>query len=117
MTRFLGHWPAGLFIVVLLFAAATPRPLGAQEIVGRRLFVDQLVISEPFVEDELSLPTLLNIRRGRAVNQRRARVTSVGAELKKRITGDLEVSLGGGLTHLEHEHDGSATGFENLELG
>jgi hypothetical protein len=34
----------------------------AQEVVGRRLFADQLVIPEPFVEDELSFPSILHIR-------------------------------------------------------
>ena len=84
---------------------------GAQEVVGKRLFSDTLVISEPFVEDELSLPSLLHIRR-----PSRALATEIGVEMKKRITADFELSIAGGVTHLDAAR-GAVTGLDNLEVG
>src|SRR6266851_1212079 len=52
--------------VVLIVLGTTVQPLGAQESVGRRVFSDQLVISEPFVEDEVSVPSILHLKRGRS---------------------------------------------------
>ncbi|PWU20542.1 MAG: hypothetical protein C5B48_12440 [Candidatus Rokuibacteriota bacterium] len=107
-------WPSA----VLALSIVTPiQPLGAQEVVGKRVFSDQLVISEPFVEDELSLPSILFLNRGGADGGRLGRLTKIGGELKKRILADLELSLGGNLTHLAPDHAPSVTGFDNLEVG
>ena len=45
------------FIIITVEA----KPGSAQEIVGKRQFSDQLVVSEPFVEDELEFPSILHI--------------------------------------------------------
>jgi hypothetical protein len=89
----------------------------AQEIVGKRQFSDQLVISEPFVEDELEFPVISHILRPRHGDEPRARETRIGAELKKRLTSDFEVSLGGGFTELSPDETPTVTGFDNLEVG
>lgn len=102
--------------LLLLLAAAPGSAPSAQEVVGRRLFSDQLVISEPFVEDEVSLPSVLFMRRGRTDGQRPARLTKIEGEVKKRITRDFELSLSGGLTQLDEGRGQSTTGFENLDV-
>ncbi len=102
-------------LAVLL--AGVPMPLAAQEVVGKRQFADQLVISEPFVEDELSLPTFLHIDRGPVGGLRSARLTSAGSEVKKRITPDFELSLTGNLIRLDRADGDSVTGFDNLGVG
>jgi hypothetical protein len=84
-----GAAPLALVLLVL-----GPFQLGAQEQIGRRVFADTLVISEPFVEDELSLPAILHIRRPSAGVEPRTLATTVDAELKKRLTPDLELSVG-----------------------
>jgi len=101
---------------VLIVLAATVQPLRAQESVGKRFFPDQLVIAESFVEDELSLPSILSVKRGRSAGERSTRLTDFGGEIKKRITADFELSVGGGLALLE-EKRGTRTGFENLNVG
>lgn len=111
------HWFAILHFAIIAALALSPAaPLGAEELVGKRLFPDQLVIAEPFVEDELSLPSILYMKRGRADGQRSTHLVNFAGEIKKRITEDLELSLGGGLTHVD---DGarSVTGFDNLDIG
>jgi hypothetical protein len=89
----------------------------SQETAGRRVFPDQLVLSEPFVEDELSLPSVLHIRPPAGGEHRRASVTAIGGEIKKRITRDFEASIGGGLSVLDQDDRSRLAGFDNLELG
>ena len=100
-----------------LVLALSVQPGWAQDTVGRRFFSDQLLISGPFVEDELTLPSVLHVRRLRTEGQPRALTTQIGAELKKRLTSDLEVSVDGGLTHLNPDGAASRTGFDNLVVG
>jgi hypothetical protein len=89
----------------------------SQETAGRRLFPDQLVLSESFVEDELALPSVLHIRKPSAGKQRQAGVTTIDGEIKKRITRDFEASISGGLSVLDQDDAPLLAGFDNLELG
>jgi len=107
---------ATLTLRVALVVVGVPTPLIAQEMIGKRQFPDQLVISEPFVEDELSLPAFLHIDRVRIGGQR-SRLTSAGGEVKKRITSDLELSLTGNLIYLDRTDGDSISGFDNLVVG
>src|SRR5438309_199840 len=111
LTPSVAWWCAGFLVLVSAHVA------GAQEVVGRRTFSDHVVVPEPFVEDELTLPSLLHIRRPRTGGERGALTTQIGAELKKRLTPDLEVSVNGGLSHTSSAGDSSVTGFDNLEIG
>ncbi|MBI3637047.1 MAG: hypothetical protein HY216_12690 [Candidatus Rokubacteria bacterium] len=92
-------------------------PLAAQEQIGRRVFSDTLVISEPFVEDELSLPSILHIRRPRAGDQPRTLATVVDAEIKKRLTPNLELSVAGTWDRLAPDRGAQRTAFDNLDIG
>ncbi len=95
-----------------------PEIVAAQDAIGRRLFSDQLVISEPFVEDELTLPSILHIRRPATDREApRALATQFEGELKKRLTPNLEGSVSGGLTLLDRAGTSSLAGFDNLSLG
>jgi hypothetical protein len=96
-------------------------PLGAalasaQEAVGRRVFSDTLVVSEPFVEDELPLPAILHIRRPRAGDKPSALATTVDAEIKKRLIPALELPVGGTWDRLAPEGASQRTGFDNMEI-
>ena len=59
---------------MLLGSAATASTASAQEVVGKRMFSDTLVISEPFVEDEVS-PSFLRLLRPRTGDTPRGWVT------------------------------------------
>jgi len=85
--------------------------------VGKRLFPETLVIGEPFVEDELSLPLFRHIRRPPQGDRPRTLETQIMAEFKKRLTPNLELSVGSGLTHLDPDGKPTLTGFDNLEVG
>src|ERR1043166_3614769 len=101
------------FILVAVEAKSST----AEEVVGRRQFSDQLVIPEPFVEDELAFPSILHIVRPRRPDEPRTRATQLGAEIKKRLTADFELSLGGSLLELSPDGKPTTTGFGNLEVG
>ena len=108
---FLAWW---LCVVV---TAGPVESASGQEVVGRRLFSDQLVIAEPFVEDELALPSILHTRRRTTDDSPATRATQISAELKKRLTRNLEGSVAVSLTHSSPDAKSSVTGFDNLELG
>ena len=109
---------SALCLLILLLSLSTiSTPAAAQDVIGRRLFSDQLVIPESFVEDELSLPSILHIRQSATGGEAGALTTQFSAELKKRLTPNLEGSVSGGLTLLSREGESSRAGFDNLQLG
>ena len=65
---------------------------------GSRFFPATIVIDDPFVADELSLPTVSNqkTQTDPSVVQ-----TDISGELSKRITSDFGLSIGYGWTHLD----------------
>jgi hypothetical protein len=83
---------------------------------GKRFFPATLTIEDPFVADELSLPSVLHIKRPAAGDEPATRETEISAEWSKRITPDLGLSLEGELVHLDPEGQPSLTGFGNLEV-
>jgi hypothetical protein len=80
---------------------------------GARFFPATLSTDDPFVADELSLPTVSTIR---TPEDGGARETDISVDISKRITPDFAIEIGDTFTAL-NPHDGSATnGFSNLEL-
>jgi hypothetical protein len=81
---------------------------------GARFFPATIVIDDPFVADELSLPTVSNQKTGTdpSVVQ-----TDISGELSKRITSDFGLSIGYGWTHLDQAGPPpNPNGFQNLEI-
>jgi hypothetical protein len=101
---------AGLTMLLLAFAA---EPAGAHGLAGRRFFPATLVIEDPFVADELALPSFSTIKTPEG------RETSIGGELSKTITPNLGVSVGAEYLILDPNEEGEAStdGFGNPELG
>lgn len=81
---------------------------------GARFFPATLSTDDPFVADELSLPTVSTIR---TPEDGGTRETDVSVDMSKRITPDFAIEIGDTFTAL-NPHDGpAANGFGNLELG
>jgi hypothetical protein len=81
---------------------------------GSRFFPATIVIDDPFVADELSLPTVSHqkIDTDRSVVQ-----TDISAELSKRITSDFGLSIGYAWSHLDQTGPPrNPNGFQNLEI-
>ena len=83
---------------------------------GERFFPATLAVEDPFVADELSLPTFATIRRPGEGEEPSERETSFEFEFSKRITRDLGVGFGTALVHANPRGLRNHTGFENLEV-
>jgi hypothetical protein len=100
----------GLAIALIPFSQGT-----AHEIVGNRFFPTTLVIDDPGVNDEMSIPTVSSFKTG---DDPSVRQRDFSAEFSKRITEAFAISIGstyssiaafGGPTGL------GAHGFQNLD--
>ena len=81
---------------------------------GARFFPATLSTDDPFVSDELSLPTVSTIR---TPDDGGTRETDISMDISKRITPEFAIEIGDTFTVL-NPHDGrAANGFGNLELG
>jgi hypothetical protein len=92
---------------------ATSRAYG-HGFAGARFFPATLSTDDPFVSDELSLPTVSTIR---TPDDGGTRETDISMDLSKRITPEFAIEIGDTFAAL-NPHDGPAVnGFGNLELG
>jgi hypothetical protein len=88
-------------------------PAWAHGLAGRRFFPATLAIEDPFVADELALPSVSTIKTPEG------RETSIGGELAKSITPNLGVSVGAEYLILDpsEPEEPSTDGFANPEVG
>lgn len=81
---------------------------------GARFFPATLSTDDPFVSDELSLPTVSTIR---TPDNGGTRETDISVDIAKRITPQFAIEIGETLTVLNPDEGRAANGFSNLELG
>lgn len=101
--------------VAALLLGAAPAAWG-HGLVGQRFFPATLATDDPFVADELSLPTVSFMRFPRAGDAAGFRQIDVSGEFSKRLSPDLGFSLGGDLTILDPDHGSTQSGFDNMEV-
>src|SRR5262245_3310808 len=104
-------------VLLVVLVLGGPAVAHAHGMVGKRFFPATLATEDPFVADELSLPTVSTLKQRASGDEPATRETEISAELSKRITPDLGVSIAGSFLVLSPEGEKSVTGFENLELG
>jgi hypothetical protein len=92
---------------------ATARAYG-HGFAGARFFPATLSTDDPFVSDELSLPTVSTIR---TPDDGSTRETDISVDIAKRITPQFGIEIGEALTVLNPHEGQAANGFGNLELG
>lgn len=80
---------------------------------GNRFFPATLTTDDPFVADELSLPTVSWYRNGERPAEGQ---TDVSAEFSKRIIDNLGLSIEPTWTHLDRRNEDDKSGFQNLEM-
>ena len=107
-----------LSLVYLLICAAcefgaTSRAYG-HGFAGARFFPATLSTDDPFVSDELSLPTVSTIR---TPENGGTREIDVSVDISKRITPEFAIEIGDAFTALNPHEGRAANGFGNLELG
>jgi hypothetical protein len=101
---------AAVFIL-LLDRLALPHPAAAHGFAGARFFPATLSTDDPFVNDELSLPTVSTIETAEGHE------TAIAVDIAKRITPNLGIELGEEFMDVSPKHEHEASGFGNLEIG
>ncbi|HKA62862.1 MAG TPA: hypothetical protein VKH83_10585 [Methylomirabilota bacterium] len=108
------HCVALLWVIGLTMAAAGQA--SAHGLIGQRFFPATLTIDDPFVADELSLPTVLHIKNRGSEEGPPTLQTDVSGEISKRLSPNLGLSLGGAYTLLNPDPGNSVSGFDNMEV-
>jgi len=102
---------------VLLTLTLCPAGAAAHGLAGKRFFPSALTIDDPFVSDELSLPTFFHIRQPGDAESPPGQITNVSGEWSKRIFPDLGLTLAGDWTLLDPAPNGrTESGLGNLEM-
>ena len=88
----------------------------AHGLIGKRFFPATLATDDPFVADELSLPTISYLKLRGTEDAPPTKQFDLSGEFSKRLSPDLGISLGGTFTILDPDGGSSVTGFDNLEI-
>jgi hypothetical protein len=110
------HTRLGVYLAVIALLLGTTSVAWAHGIIGQRFFPATLAIDDPFVADELSLPTFSIMKFHGSAESPGFRQTDISGEFSKRLTPDLGFSLGGNFAVLDPDHGKSQSGFDNLEV-
>ena len=105
---------AGAFVALLAGAALTPPTATAHGFAGARFFPATLTTDDPFVADELSLPTLQTFH---TPDSGGTREFDASIDIAKTITPYLDIEVGIDEVNLFPHAGHNKTGFSNLELG
>jgi hypothetical protein len=102
--------------LALALSLATLEPAQAHGLIGKRFFPATLATDDPFVADELSLPTISYLKLRGTADAPPTKQIDLSGELSKRLSPDLGISLAGTFTMLAPDEGSSVSGFNNLEV-
>jgi hypothetical protein len=108
---------------VVTFAAALAAALSAHQsahahgFAGKRFFPATIATDDPFVADELSLPTVSSVPDSTSGGEPSTRETDVGVDIAKRITPNFGIEVGETWKHFDPKGGRSFSGFDNLGVG
>jgi hypothetical protein len=102
--------------VLLAFTPFLAAPATAHGVVGNRFFPATLTVDDPFVADELSLPTISTLKGNASGDEPATRETEIEAEFAKRITNDLGFEISDAYRILSPSGGERQYGFGNVEL-
>src|SRR5262245_11039906 len=100
-------------VVGALFAAATGSAF-AHGFAGKRFFPATLATEDPFVADELSLPTVSRRKTGASGDEPAALVTETSVDFTKRITQNFGIGLGATWVDQKPDDGERVRGFDNF---
>jgi hypothetical protein len=104
-------------VVFLLVVCGTVGSAAAHGFAGARFFPATLTTDDPFVADELSLPTVSFFKNPAVGDSPASRETDIGVEFSKIILPHFGLSVSETWIHLEPQGDRSRIAPGNLELG
>ena len=102
--------------LALALSLATFEAAQAHGLIGKRFFPATLATDDPFVADELSLPTISYLKLRGTAEAPPTKQISLSGEFSKRLSPDLGISLAGSFTMLDPDEGSSVSGFDNLEI-
>jgi hypothetical protein len=105
-----GVWLWCTFSLALMYILLMPVSSWAHGFAGKRFFPTTFQVEDPFVSDEFSV--LIG-----HIKEPEGKTTEVEIEYSKRILPELGISIGESYSHQDFESGGSASGFQNLNLG
>ncbi|MGH9551117.1 MAG: hypothetical protein ACRD3W_17165 [Terriglobales bacterium] len=97
--------------LAMLLLSSYSAEANAHCIVGNRFFPATLIIDDPCVADELSMPTIAGFKNG---DEPSAQELDISGEYSKTITPNFGVSFAEDWIHLDIPHGGTISGFDNL---
>jgi hypothetical protein len=106
-------WLAPACAVVFIYAAA-PADALAHGFAGKRFFPATPTTEDPFVADELSLPTVSQRRLGASDEAPATRLTSTSIDYTKRVTSNFGVGIGVNYLRFANEDGTTTNGFDNV---
>ncbi len=98
-------------------AAFLVTPAAGHGFAGKRFFPATLATDDPFVADELSLPTLSYRRVPGESGGATTRATDLSVDIARRITDDLGIEVGATYRSLSPAGAERTRGFDNLGVG
>ena len=110
------RWLAVSSLALVALLLGTALPASAHGLIGQRFFPSTLKIDDPFVADEMSLPTVSFMPFPSSGGAPSFRQTDISAELSKRLSTNLGFSLAGDLLVLDPSQGPTQSGFDNMEV-
>ena len=104
-------------LATLALLPLVPQAAHAHGFVGQRFFPATLATDDPFVADELSLPTVSSTRSNADGDTPASRQTSVSFDFARRITPNFGIEIGASHLHIAPDGQPSANGWDNVSLG
>ncbi len=104
-------------LIVLPMLLGMASAAHAHGMAGKRFFPATLVIDDPFVADELSLPTVPHFKNPASGDNPATRETDIAADISKRLSPNLGISLGGTYKLLLPDGGSVTKGFDNMAVG
>jgi hypothetical protein len=108
--------PLAAASVLLAFVPLVAAPAAAHGVVGKRFFPATLAVDDPFVADELSLPTISTLKGNSIGDEPATRETEIEAEFAKRITNDFGFEISDAYRILSPSGGERQYGFGNVEV-
>jgi hypothetical protein len=94
-----------------------PNEAAAHGFVGKRFFPATIVTDDPFIADELSLPTLSYFKSPANGDEPVTRETDISVDVSKRITEDFGLGFGANYLEIRPDQGERQRGFDNFSLG
>ena len=105
---------SSLFSLVALLSVAAIDTASAHGFAGKRFFPATLVTDDPFVADELSLPTIAWSKQSASEDSPATRETDFSIDVSKRITENFGIGFGATYKQLKPDEGDTQRGFDNL---